>query len=113
VPWPVRHRCTTAAWRRWGPRGAATARVAAGFSALSDQTIGAPGDSIVRLCWGTDHHKDEDPGVAQMLDETAILAECKHDDIYPSVEAYRDVGRFTKGINRFTARARPATSART
>ena len=71
--------------------------MAAGFSSLSDQTISAPGDSVARLCLGTDHHEDEDPGIAQMLDEPAILAECKHDDIDPSVDAYRDVAATHKG----------------
>jgi hypothetical protein len=71
--------------------------VAAGFSPLSDQTIGAPGDSISRLRLGTDHHEDEGPGVAEMLDEPAILAECKHDGIDPSVDAYRNVGATHKG----------------
>jgi hypothetical protein len=71
--------------------------VAAALSPLSDQTISAPGDSTARLCLGTDHHEDEDPGIAQLLDKPAILAECKHDDIYPSVDAYRDVAATHEG----------------
>jgi hypothetical protein len=65
--------------------------VATGFSPLSDQTVSAPGDSTARLRLGTDHHEDEDPGIPQMLDKPAILAERKHDDIHPTVDTYRDV----------------------
>jgi hypothetical protein len=56
-----------------------------------DQTIGAPGDCTPHLCLGTDHHEDEDPGAAQMLDKPRLFAECHHDGVHAGVDADRDV----------------------
>ena len=66
-------------------------QMAAGLSSLGDQTVSAPTDCLSRLSFGTDHHEDEDSGVAQMLDDAAIAAERHHYDIDVLIDADRDV----------------------
>ncbi len=65
--------------------------VAAGLASLSDQTVGAPGGRRARLLRGTDHHKHKDPGIAKVLDEPALFAECQHDGVHASIDADPDV----------------------
>jgi hypothetical protein len=65
--------------------------VATGFSPLSDQTVSTPGDSGSRLLVGTDHHEDEDPGIAKVLDKPTLFAERQHDNVHAGVDADRDV----------------------
>jgi hypothetical protein len=55
-----------------------TGVAATGLSSLSNQTVSAPTDCLSRLSFGTDHHEDEDSGVAQLLDNAAIVAERHH-----------------------------------
>jgi hypothetical protein len=43
------------------------------------------------LSFSTDHHKDEDSGIAQMLDDAAIAAEGHHHNLDALIDADRDV----------------------
>jgi hypothetical protein len=65
--------------------------MAAGLASLSDETISAPGDSGARLGLGTDHHEDEDPGIAEILDEAPLFAERQHYDVHARLDADRDM----------------------
>jgi hypothetical protein len=65
--------------------------MAAGLSSLGDQTVCAPIDCLSRLTFGTNHHEDEDSGVAQVLDNAAIAAERHHHNLDALIDAYRDV----------------------
>jgi hypothetical protein len=63
----------------------------AGLSSLRDQTVSAPTDCLSRLRFSTDHHEDEDSGIAQMLDEAPIAAEGHHHHLDALIDAHRDV----------------------
>ena len=71
--------------------------MATGLAPLSDQTVSAPGDGGACLRLGTDHHEDEDSGIAEVLDKPAPLAERQHDDIDAGVDADRYVGATDEG----------------
>jgi hypothetical protein len=71
--------------------------MAAGLPPLSDQTVGAPVDSLARLRLGTDHHEDEDAGIAKVVDQPAVSAECQHHHVDRGVDAHRDVAPTREG----------------
>lgn len=71
--------------------------MATGFASLRDQTVGAPGHRRARLCFGTDHHEDEDSGIAEVLDRPVLVAERQHDRVYSGVDAHLDVSATNEG----------------